>query len=141
MGWYANRFAFFFQKKILVEKMFQVMNTYIRFQQYCDDLYPLFKQAHGLHEKGLHEFLYKDGFEDLNIDKAARFFWFCGVIRERDAQITWNTLGFNKFESIAVQECTKHPDMCNSLNCKSIYHDEQLAALAAFNLKQRTSLE
>merc|ERR1712232_794838 len=66
---YANKFAFFFRKEVLVKKMFEVMSTVERFQQYSNDLYPLFKQEYGFHEKSLHEFLHSSGLEDLNIDK------------------------------------------------------------------------
>jgi len=134
---HVNRFAYFFRKEVLVEKMFKVMNKYDRFQQYCNDLYPLFKKGHGFHEKSIHEFLYNSGLEDLNIDKAAHFFWFCGVIQERDAQITWNTHGPEKLESKPVQDSEKYPEMCKGINYTSVDHNQESAA---FNLKQQISV-
>merc|ERR1719188_1818540 len=86
--------------------MFDVLNSYDRFKKYCNDLYPFFREDHGFHENTISDFLYDSGSGDLNIDKAARFFWFCGVIHESDAQITWNT---------APKSCSPPTHMCNSL--------------------------
>merc|ERR1712232_31615 len=134
---YANRFAFFFRKEVLVKQMFKVMSTNESFRQYSNDLYPLYKEEHGFHEKSLHEFLYSSGLEDLNIDKAAHFFWFCGVIRERDAQITWNTHGPEEFEMNLVQDSKKDLKKYNGINNNSTGHNQELAS---FNLNQEVSV-
>merc|ERR1719410_260583 len=150
---YANPFSFFFRKNVLIKRMFEFLKEHHLFRKYCNDLYPLFREEHGFHENTIFDFLYENGFKDLNIDKAARFFWFCGVIHERDAQITWNAAPKSCMQSNHVhiherdaqitwntapksctqskhmQECRKHLEMCNSLKEKIIDHDQESAAL------------
>merc|ERR1719367_2703934 len=101
--------------------MFQFLNGHYMFRRYCNDLYPLFREEHGLHEKTIFDFLHDNGLKDLNIDKAARFFWFCGVIHESDAQITWNTV---------PKSCSQQKHICNSLDKES----------AALYIKHRISV-
>jgi len=92
---YANKFAFFFRKEFLVKRMFEVLNAegkseYVGFGKACQVLYPLFKQEHGLREETFLEALYDEDLMHLDVDKAARFFWFCGICNDNDAQITWS---------------------------------------------------
>jgi len=113
------------------------MMTDERFRQYSNDLYPLYKEEHGFHEISLPEFLCSSRLEKLNIDKAAHFFWFCGVIRERDAQITWNTHGPEEFEMNLVQDSKKDLKKYNGINNNSTGHNQELAS---FNLNQEVSV-
>jgi len=90
---YANKFAFFFEKEFFVKRMFEVLNAegkpeYSGFQKACEVLYPLFKQEHGFTEDNFLEVIYDEEY-NLDVDKAARFFWFCGICKESEAQITW----------------------------------------------------
>jgi len=98
---YAQKFAFFFRKAFFVEKMFaelyaQKKTEYTYFKNYCNDLYPLFKEEQSFSEDTLFQCLYNADLCCLDIDRTARFFWFCGILKEGDAQVTWNVNSRNK---------------------------------------------
>jgi len=94
---YANKFAFFFEKEFLVRRMFEVLNAegkpeYAGFRKACEAMYPLFRQEHGFSEDNFLEAMYDEEYI-LDVDRAARFFWFCGICKESEAQITWLNKG------------------------------------------------
>ncbi|GFH49520.1 hypothetical protein CTEN210_05996 [Chaetoceros tenuissimus] len=85
---YAEKFAHFFSKDFLVKRMFEVLNAetkpeYIGFKASCDALFPLFKTGYNLHEETLSEYLYDEFMINLDIDKAAHFFWWCGICNDQ----------------------------------------------------------
>ena len=91
---YADKFAFFFKKEFLMKRMFEVLNAegkpeYVGFGRVCEVLYPLFKKEHGFSEDTFLESMYDEDLMHLDVDRVARFFWFCGICKESEAQITW----------------------------------------------------
>jgi len=131
----ATRFSVFFRKDVLIKRTFEVLNSYDRFRKNCNDLYPMFKEEHGFQENTIIEFLYDGKFGDLNIDKATHFFWFCGIIREKDAQITSNIVPKYCSRSKRVQDCRQNVEMFTIFKDEIIDHDDS----AAFIMKDEIS--
>lgn len=83
---YIARFAHFFRKGFLVRRMFEVLNAEttagtVGFQRACETLYPTYRVASTLPEGTLMEHLYDEYMIELDIDRAAAFFRWLGVLR------------------------------------------------------------
>jgi len=89
---YANKFAYFFRKEFLMKKMLEVLNAegkpeYTGFGKACEVLFPLFKKEHDLIEDTFLESMYDENFMHLDVDRAAQFFWFCGICKRSESQM------------------------------------------------------
>ena len=86
---YADKFAYFLSKEFLVKRMFENLNAegkpeYVGFKKACDDLFPIFKERFFPNEDvdNLLECLYDEYMMNLDVEKAAFFFWWLGVCKE-----------------------------------------------------------
>ncbi|GMH63657.1 hypothetical protein TL16_g03771 [Triparma laevis f. inornata] len=86
---YCEKFAYFFRLEFLVKKLFEVLNAeekaeHIGFRKCCDVLFPIFceRELRLREVPDFLEFMYDDMLMNLQIGKAARFFWWLGVIKE-----------------------------------------------------------
>merc|ERR1711959_151737 len=87
---YIDKFAYFFRRDFLVQRMFEVMNSegkpeHVGFAKACDQLWPVYKHrlvARGLQceQQSLLEYLYDDMLIELDVEKASDFFVWLGVL-------------------------------------------------------------
>jgi len=86
---YCEKFAYFFRLQFLVKKLFEVLNAeekaeHIGFRQCCNVLFPIFceRELKVRQAPDFLEFFYDEMLMNLDIHKAARFFWWLGVIKK-----------------------------------------------------------
>ena len=85
----ASKFAWWFRKEFVVKRMFEVLNgegkpEYVGFREKCEVLFPLFLQSENFKwEGGLMEFMYDDDLMHIDVERAGRWFWWLGVIKEQ----------------------------------------------------------
>ena len=93
---YADKFSYFFRRDFLVKRMFEVLNSegkpeFVGFKQNCELLFPIFHKQHALPPDcgTLLDFLYDDMLMFIDVDRAARFLYWIGVVMPEYGKITW----------------------------------------------------
>lgn len=83
---YVRRYAHFFTPGFLVQRMFEVLNSEIKpehvgFSKACDTLFALYRAERGVAEEALLEHLYDEYMTTLDVERAAAFLQWLGVLR------------------------------------------------------------
>lgn len=88
---YADRFAHFFTQTFFVRKAFEALHSELKpehsgFRHAAATLFSEYAEAHGLEEATLVEHVYDDMMLELDVERIARFFGWCGLLRLTAAQ-------------------------------------------------------
>ena len=87
----ASKFAWFFRKEFVVRRMFEVLNgegkpEYVGFRKNCEELFPIFLVSENFKWDGsMMEFMYDDDLMHIDVERAGRWFWWLGVVKESHA--------------------------------------------------------
>jgi len=86
LGIYMARFAHFFRRDFLVQRMFETLNSeskpeHAGFRKACETLYEDYRSETGIKEESLMEHVYDEFFIALDVERAGEFFAWLGVIK------------------------------------------------------------